>query len=246
MRQNLKSVAWQSISVLFKERLPVPTLLRKSIYSLLGTVALSDPVRNFAYQWAWSYLKKLRAGSRVCDIGSRDSLFPAFLAWRGGEVTAVEKDPRCGKKQAVNSRRWKARFDLKAGDFLAYAFDIPFDAVLSLFSLQHAGEDDLPAYRKAAAMLKPGGLLLSVCEYDTGETKWQTGREDGTMRIYGPKDVKERIEKPIIDCGVEIVEKRFAGWDGARKKLHWENRPEVGEFCFICGKKRSAETVENK
>ena len=95
------------------------------------------------------------------------------------------------------------------------------NAVLTLFSLQHAGDDDAPAYRKAAAMLAPGGIVLSVCEYDPGGARRHESRDDGAMRIYGPKDIEERIERPLREGGVEILEKRFAGFVGNNKTIVW-------------------------
>ena len=215
----------------------VPTLLRKCAFSFTGVIALSDHVRNFAYRWAWSHLGKLPRGSLVCDIGSRDSLFPAFLAWQGYTVTVVEKDQRFIETLSSISRRWSAPYDLKTQDFLTSAFTVRVNAVLSLFSLQHAGEQDIPAYRKAAGLLRQCGLFLSVCEYDHRQTRMQHDRDDGAMRIYGPRDIEDRIEKPLIEGGVEIMEKRFAGWNKAAKRLHWKNPADTAGFCFLCGKK---------
>jgi len=216
----------------------IPTILRKSAYVCNGSIMLSDRVRNFAYAWAWSWIQSLDRSSSIVDIGSRDSLFPAFLAWRGYCVTVVEKDQRFADTSARISRRWNVGYAIQTEDFASSGFEPGFNAILSLFSLQHAGENDIPAYRKASELLALGGMFLSVCEYDGRETVWQTDRDDGPLRIYGPRDIEERIEKTLMEGGLEIVEKRFATWNKGGKRLHWDKTGEAAQFCFLIGKKR--------
>jgi hypothetical protein len=216
----------------------ISTLIKKSGYSLSGKIFLSDAVRNFAYQWTWSHLARLPKGSSICDIGPRSSLFPAFLAWRGLKVDIVEKDGRFTDMQKHIARSWGVRYGVHEADFLTYGPPEKCNAICSLFSLQHAGENDVPAYRRAAALLGPQGLFLSACEYDDRATRWHKGRDDGTMRIYGPHDIVERMEKPLVSGGMEIVERNYAGFTKSDNCLAWRESPEKSTFFFLCARKK--------
>lgn len=182
---NVNSLAGKILFLEMKrsDAMHLSTIIRKTIFRLSGKIALSDAVRNFTYAWAWSFLRELPAAGRICDIGSRTSLFPAFLAWRGMRVSVVEKDSRFIDAQRRISNHWRVRPEIFCGDFLEFAGDKQFLTILSLFSLQHSRENDVPAYRKAAAMLESGGLLLSACECNSHTTQWHRERDDGPLRI---------------------------------------------------------------
>lgn len=187
----------------------LPTLLRKLYFTASGRLLLSDRIRNHVYQWAWQYIKDLAPRSTILDIGSRDSLFPAFLAWKGHRIRVIERDVRFNSRQALNGRRWGVEMSIESCDFLSASIPVSFDAICSLFSLQHAGDDDIAAYRRAASLLNPGALFLSATEYcHTGE-RFHAGRDDGTMRIYGPAEVKQHIEKPLSAAGVIECNRQF-------------------------------------
>ena len=216
----------------------IPALAKKLGFSLSGKILLSDAVRNFAYQWAWSILRTLPRESRICDIGSRGSLFPAFLAWRGYKVDIVEKDDRFTEVQKRIARSWDVHYGVHEADFLTFDPAEKYDVVCSLFCLQHAGDRDVPCYTRAAALLGPRGLFLSVCEYDDQATRWHEGRDDGTMRIYGPQDIINRMERPLISGGMEIVERKYAGFKKSGKRMTWREGPEGSIFCFLCARKK--------
>ena len=185
------------------------TIVRKSLFYLNGRPLLSDRVRNAAYAWTWSHCRRLGPGARpVCDVGSRDSLLPSFLAWRGFRVTTVDPDARFTHCQEAAARNWGVRLEVLACDITSVPADRKFGAVLCLFSLQHA-RDDVAAYRHIVSLLEPGGLVLSVNEYNHSGTAWQRGRDDGDMRIYGSEDFTTRVELPLAEGGVAIVEKKF-------------------------------------
>jgi hypothetical protein len=218
--------------------LTIPALLRKMGYSLSGKTLLSDVVRNFAYQWAWSALRALPKGSVVCDIGPRSSLFPAFLAWKGLKVDIAEKDRRFTDIQGRIAQSWGVHFGIHEADFLTYDPPEKCNAICSLFSLQHAGENDVPAYGKAAALLGPGGMFLSACEYDDRATRWHQGRDDGAMRIYGPQDIASRMEKPLVSGGMDIMERKYAGFTKSGKGMEWRKDPKGSTFLFLCARKK--------
>ena len=84
---------------------------------------------------------------------------------------------------------------------------------------------------------KSGGLLLTVNEFNPEETKWERGRDDGDLRIYGPTDLKERIELPLTSSGMLIKEKRFARADFKSGTVSWAGDNGNGNICFICAVK---------
>jgi hypothetical protein len=216
----------------------LPALLKKWNYSLTGKIYLSDAVRNFTYEWAWSFLRRLPKGSALCDIGSRDSLFPAFLAWQGFNVDVVEKDGRFIDVQRKNAGRWRVSMGVNGTDFKAFSLPRAYDAACSLFSLQHAGDNDVACHGRAANMLSPGGLFLSACEYVDAGTRFHEGRDDGTMRIYGPPDVRDRIEKPLLLGGMEIVDRRYAGFSRKGAVCSFQEDPRDAAFFFLCARKK--------
>jgi hypothetical protein len=214
----------------------LPAVLKKWNYSLTGKIYLSDTVRNFAYEWAWSFLRRLPAKSALCDIGSRDSLFPAFLAWQGLNVDVVEKDGRFIDVQQKNAGRWRVSMKVNETDFKAFSPPRAYNAACSLFSLQHAGDSDVACYGRVAGMLSSGGIFLSACEYFDAGTRFHEGRDDGTMRVYGPPDIRDRIEKPLLMGGMEIVDRRFAGF--LRKAVSFQADNRDAAFFFLCARKK--------
>ncbi|MCX7727002.1 MAG: class I SAM-dependent methyltransferase [Chitinispirillaceae bacterium] len=184
----------------------LPTLCRKFLFVLTGKLYLADPVRNFTYNWVWKRIKKLKIGTSIIDIGSRESLFPAFLGWRRYRVTVIERDERFIVKQKQIFQRWNTYVEVEGCDFLTFCSPHKYDVICSLYSLQHAGgNNDIRAYEKIGDLLKEGGFFFSATEYNSIKTKFQRDRDDGEMRIYSNEDIKERIEKPlnkrkIIEC----------------------------------------------
>jgi SAM-dependent methyltransferase len=218
--------------------MPPGTFIRKSFFYLTGRPLLSDRVRNTAYAWAWDYLRRLGPGAcSVCDVGSRDSLLPSFLAWRGFRVTAVDPDARFTHCQDSAAQNWGVRLEVLACDITAFPADRKFGVVLCLFSLQHA-RDDVAAYRHIVSLLEPGGLVLTVNEYHHGDTAWQRGRDDGDMRIYGSEDFAARVELPLTEGGVAIVEKKFGRFGPDRRDLKLAANAEEANVVFLAGKKQ--------
>ncbi len=215
----------------------IPTLIRKRYFALSGALSLSDSVRNTAYRWAWGHLRYLSTGAIIIDIGSRDSLFPSFLAWRGFFVRVVERDARFYSNQKKNSRNWNVRLVFDNCDFLAATLPGPSDAICSIFSLQHAGDDDIPSYRSAARWLRPGGLFLSAIEYRHRGTSFHYGRDDGTMRVHGPDDVAERIVAPLSDGGMVETERQVFGTTQNGKIGFFNDTPGSGMFMLQLFKK---------
>lgn len=212
--------------------------LKKAVFTLSGRLLLMDPVRNFVYQWTWSCLQGLpRTRGPVLDIGSRASPFPAFLAWRGFNVVAVDPYPQFVPRHNEIRRAWNVSYRTVNSDVSRVPADKPFPVVLALLSLQHAGDGDVDGYRTAGEMLGPNGMLLTVNEFDSRGTRLHRGRPDGDMRIYGPDDISERIEKPLAGSGVTVTQKRFAARNRTSHTLAWTENPERAGFCFLLGTK---------
>lgn len=196
-----------------------------------------DAIRNFTYQWAWDHLKVLPAHSSVCDVGSRNSAFPAFLAWRGFDVTAVDMDKRFTQWQEGIRSSWHTKYNYVISDIRDVKGSNSFDVACALFCLQHAGDHDIEGFTSLCHLLKSGGLLLTVNEFNPEGTKWERGRDDGDLRIYGPTDLKERIELPLTSSGMLIKEKRFAKADFKNGTVSWAGDNGNANICFICAVK---------
>ena len=214
-----------------------PTLIKKVLFTFSGRLFLSDRVRNRIYRWAWEHLRELPRGSTIVDIGSRDSLFPSFLAWRRYAVRVIERDARFTARQTINGKRWRARMIVDNCDFLAATVPHPRDAVCSLFSLQHAGENDIAAYRKAARLLRRGGLFLSATEYCHAGTRFHYGRDDGDMRIYGPEEIDKRIEAPLFHEGMVEYDRQYYIIDERGRVTVNNDRPAKASLVTLLFKK---------
>jgi hypothetical protein len=212
-------------------------IIRKSIFLLSGRPFLMDPVRNFSYAWAWSYLRNLNKGDRILDVGTRQSTFPAFLAWRHFNIISIERDDRFTPVQEGIRREWNVAFEHCACDLLSFNPPFLFSSVVAILALQHAGDRDIASYEKCCDLLAANGRLLIVNEYSSGDTRWQHGRDDGDMRIYGNADIETRIEKPLASKNMKIVDKRFASFGDSGKKPRWTAAPESRNLCFYCFQK---------
>ena len=215
----------------------VPTLLKKALITFSGRLYLSDAVRNTAYRWAWEHIRELPTGASVVDIGSRDSLFPAFLAWRRYFVRSIERDSRFSLQQQSNCRHWNVSFVIDNCDFLAATIPGKCDAICSLFSLQHSGDDDMYAYHSAAKKLRSGGIFLSATEYRHGGTHYHLERDDGAMRIYGPEAIETRLEKPLFDEGMAEFDRVYLGVSENRKHVFTVTEPQQASYIFLLFKK---------
>jgi SAM-dependent methyltransferase len=206
---------------------------QKYFFLVTGRIRIADPIRGFVYNWAWKRLRGQPCGASLLDIGARNSRFAAFCAWRGFHVTAIDTDTRFLAWQNEAKREWRVDYATIVTDVTDLDPALRFESVLALFSLQHAGDRDIAGYEKAFALLKPGGQLLIVNEYNPQRTTVQTGRDDGTLRIYGPDDLSDRIEKPLLSLGGRIIDKRFAAADIAKGSIRWEDDPEKRAIVFL-------------
>jgi SAM-dependent methyltransferase len=110
------------------------------------------------------------------DVGSGDSVLPAFIATHSAyRVSVVDKFewvraqagylPRLGRAEWLSN----GRFTIRQEDFVA-ATSLPdgsFDLITALSVLEHIdGDGDTQAVRKIFALLKPGGRFLMSSPYN--------------------------------------------------------------------------------
>lgn len=220
---------------MFISQIAIP--IKKLIFTLTHKLLISDSVRNFSYQWFWNYVKTFPLKTTVCDIGSRDSALASFLAWKNFSVTAIDRDHHFFFWQKRNQISWKVNFSIVQDDFLEYHFKNSFDIIIAIFSLQHAGENDIDAYKKAVSLLDRNGLIFVVNEYDHHGTRWQKNRIDGDLRIYGPDDLQKRIIEPLSSCRMDIKDHRYAKFKNCGSTLCWTSSPRNSNFFFLCAQK---------
>jgi SAM-dependent methyltransferase len=212
--------------------------VKKIIFLVCNKIWLMDPIRNFVYAWAWSYVRSLPKSSSLLDIGARNSQFAAFCAWRGYSVMAIDKDCRFFAWQGHIRKAWKSSYETRVRDVLQIGPDKKYDCILAIFSLQHAGDADSAGYEQAARLLDANGMFLIVNEYNSNRTEFLHGRDDGTLRRYSPQDVQSRIEKPLVSMGIVIVEKIFANADYKKSTIRWESDHTRSNICFIVARKK--------
>lgn len=159
---------------------PAPTLDRTVLRALfrfnarLGLYRLvkgMDYVRCIEFPTFTAELLRRRSEPLTyLDIGSGDSVLPAFIATQSSyAVTVIDKFDwvhaqaaylrRLGKTEWLTS----GRFSLRQEDFLTATSlaDGTFDLISALSVLEHMdGDGDTQAVRKIFALLKPGGRFL--------------------------------------------------------------------------------------
>lgn len=119
--------------------------------------------RWWEYSFAWLELKSAaRKGMRVLDIGPALTFWPFFLAGRGFETVALDKDRRI-KKWAEAARK-SPQLKFVTGDIAKTGFpDNSFDAVTNISVIEHT-KDKRKVLREIFRLLKPGGKLINTLD----------------------------------------------------------------------------------
>jgi len=212
--------------------------VRKVLFALTGRLFLSDSIRNPIYNWTWNHIKSLKPGDPILDIGSRDSHFPSFLAWRGYSVTAIDPWKGFDSIQGSLAKRWGALTETGNLDLISFQHANAFSAVISIFSVQHAGNQDEACNRKSVSMLKSGRFLTTVNEYLKKTSTVKKNRPDGDLKVYGPEEFKNRVELPLTESGLEITEKKNLAADFVRGGVKRPNSSNQGNICLLFGFKK--------
>ncbi|MFC5393066.1 methyltransferase [Bosea vestrisii] len=105
-------------------------------------------------------LAQISPGASVLEPSAGLGAIAHAAAAAGAVVTCVELDP--SRAEVLKAEGFK----VLAGDFLTFSHIGPFDLVL--MNPPFAGQADIDHVRHAAAMLRPGGLLVAVMSAGVG------------------------------------------------------------------------------
>src|SRR5438046_659506 len=105
-------------------------------------------------------VSRLAKSARLLEVGAGGGELAALLAWRGFEVSALDRDVRPELQGAASQN---PKLHVVQEDFLNFRVDDPknrFDAVLFARSLHHISPLH-DALERALEVLRPGGVLLA-------------------------------------------------------------------------------------
>jgi len=126
-------------------------------------------------------------GRKILDVGTRESILPAFFAERGAQVTAVDMNTdKIAPCIGVTIQQADARN-------LPYA-DNTFDLVTSTACIKLI-DDDTQAVREMFRVLKPHGRLALT--FDFGQEYAEFPSEATGRRIYDEASIYTRLVTPL-------------------------------------------------
>jgi SAM-dependent methyltransferase len=168
------------------------------------------PVGRFAYShhaFARVFLEHVRPGMAVCEAGCADSVWVPFLLQQGHTVAGLDYSEHGIDRLRRTLKDKGLHADLYLGDLFDPAV-MPrgrYDFVFSLGLVEHFG-DGAGAVRALAALLKPGGLLLTVVPNLSG--LWGSIQKRLDRAVY---DVHVRYTPSSLDdlhrtAGLDIAE----------------------------------------
>jgi SAM-dependent methyltransferase len=178
---------------------------------------------------------------RMLDIGSGDSLFPSYLASRTDwHVTVVDKHEWVHRQKdffvrSLQGKESAARFEVVEQDFLGWVpTETEFDLITCISVIEHfEGGADTVAIKKAASLLRKGGLLFLTTPVNEGHFhefyvrsdvygKDFTGEPVFFQRHYDTASLEDRLVRP---SGLIERERVFFGDYGFRAKELFMNVP---------------------
>ena len=126
-------------------------------------------------------------GRRILDVGTRESVVPAYLADKGASVVAVDK----GIEQIASH----PGVVIEKADVTALPYEAAsFDHVLCTACIKHIPNDTL-AVSEMLRVLKPHGLLAVT--FDFGQEYAEYPSDATGRRIYTNEAIYERIIDPF-------------------------------------------------
>jgi SAM-dependent methyltransferase len=144
-----------------------------SFYSYFETI---DHTKRYESEAA--YLSDLRnriAMPRLLDVGCANGDFPRFMAARGWEVEGVEISPNAA---AISDFPvYRLPFDQLSGR------ESHYDAVTAWAVLEHV-HDPMAYFRKAAEVLRPGGLFVFLVTNFKSLSSKRLFQEDVPRHLY--------------------------------------------------------------
>jgi len=131
-------------------------------------------------------------GRRILDVGTRESIIPAYLADRGAYVVATDLN--------VKQIALHPNVEITQADATALQFeDASFDHVLCTACIKHITNDTL-AVSEMLRVLKPRGLL--ALSFDFGQEYAEYPSEATGRRIYNKAAVYTRLIDPFRDVAM--------------------------------------------
>jgi 2-polyprenyl-3-methyl-5-hydroxy-6-metoxy-1,4-benzoquinol methylase len=157
---------------LMPRRMRLPALLMR----VIGPFGFQENSRTREFEYPWCYFAApIRPRMRVIDLGAGAAGFQFVLSREGADVYSV--DPLINPDETVDWRFTDADFErlnhvLRARVTFVRKFleeaGLPhgaFDRVYAISVLEHIPEQAcLPLLREAAALLRPGGLLIATVD----------------------------------------------------------------------------------
>jgi SAM-dependent methyltransferase len=166
------------------------------------------------------------SGHRVLDIGAGASTLPAYLARKGGRVTALDLlDPYSAPLASIARRSNRHGVRLVLGSMLALPFaDGTLDAVVSISAIEHLGHEKgrervVPrnefwsrtkvALAEMARVLRPSGLFYLTSEIYVegrveGDRWWGSLAEGSVVGAYPATAIGEIFLDPLRRLGIAL------------------------------------------
>jgi 2-polyprenyl-3-methyl-5-hydroxy-6-metoxy-1,4-benzoquinol methylase len=119
---------------------------------------------------------------RVLEVGGAGSIFAAYAAWLGMEVTVVDPSSagaRLFAEQNMILQLVHRPITFKQLDFFQYQDQKKFDAVVCISTLEHVS-DDVDFFKRLLCLVKEGGLLLMTVDFHPSGQRLV----DGHLRTY--------------------------------------------------------------
>lgn len=128
---------------------------------------LEHPHRRWEYGIVLRALRQ-NATITVLDVGGGGSIFAPAAGMLGMEPIQVDPEPY-GEWALQQAKKLRMPLPYIQTDFFGFTTRRMFDAVVSISTLEHVGNDEL-FFAKMLSYVKPGGLLaMTVDFYPTGE-----------------------------------------------------------------------------
>jgi SAM-dependent methyltransferase len=148
------------------------------------------------YEAEAAYLSDVRNGvttPRLLDVGCANGDFPRFMAARGWEVEGVEISPNAA---AISDFPvYRVPFDQLSGR------ESHYDAVTAWAVLEHV-HDPMAYFRKAAEVLRPGGLFVFLVTNFKSLSSKRLFHEDVPRHLYF--FTEETVKSYAESVGLEV------------------------------------------
>lgn len=138
----------------FAEKMPTPSQLVK-LYSQVEDPEYENEAegRGENFKRIIGFLKKIKPGGRLLDVGAATGIFMEIARKEGWDVYGIE-----ASLWAANRAKEKG-LNVWQGDFLQFSSREKFDIITMLDIIEHMAKPGL-ALEKARELLKPGGILV--------------------------------------------------------------------------------------